>query len=41
MAVEGEVGTVLVAVESVGGEGDDAGDGQGVEPDQGTDDADL
>ncbi|WP_258053834.1 hypothetical protein [Streptomyces sp. Ru72] len=38
-AVEGEVGAVLVTAETVGGQLDDAGDGDGIEPDQGTDDA--
>ncbi|MGW7546076.1 hypothetical protein ACWGKQ_33975 [Streptomyces sp. NPDC054770] len=39
MAVEGEVGTVLVTVEAVGGQFDDAGGRDGIEPDRGTDDA--
>ncbi|WP_167368111.1 hypothetical protein [Streptomyces agglomeratus] len=39
--VDGEVGAGVVLVEPVRGDFDDLGDGQGVEPDQRTDDAHL
>jgi hypothetical protein len=39
VAVEGEVGAVVIAVEPVGGEFDDASGRQGIEPDQGSGDA--